>query len=147
MLLSELRSCSLSQWGMTRSAAEMPHVFDKEHPMHNKLTALEHRTVCIMAQSWLAEAPPGAVVRPLVVPVMPPGSKQRQHLHSMLGALQYFMGDCSQEWMCSWQPQLLKACVLDRPVDALVLDPLHSLSQLYLDGCTHSWTAAACICG
>ena len=89
-------SGALSPWGMSRSAAERPCVFDKEHPMRVKLAALEHRIACTVARSWLAEAPPGAVVGPLVVPVVPPGGKRRQHLRSMPDALQYFMDGRAQ---------------------------------------------------
>ena len=109
--------------------------------MRVKLAVLEqwqHWTACTMAWSWLAEAPPGAVVGPLVVPVVPPGSEQRQHLRSMPGALQFFMDDRAQLWTRSWQPWLLKACVLGRPVGAPVLNP----PPVHSPWASCTWTAA-----
>ena len=110
--------------------------------MRAKLAALEHRIACTWAQSLLAEAPPGAVVGPLVVPTVAPGCTRREHWRSMPGALQYFMEEAvgphgrRRLWTRSWQPRLRKACAFDQPVGALKRDPplVHSLGRLYLDG-------------
>ena len=111
-----------AQWSKVRSPSGAPRVCGE---LRVKLAALEHRIACTAAQSLLAEAPPDAVVGPLVVPVVPSGGERRQHLRSTPGALQYFLDDRTQLWTRSWQPQRIKHDYSTRPV--YVPAPMHTL--------------------
>ena len=119
-----------------------------------KLEALEHRVayVCAAAWPWLAEVLPGAVIGLWVLPAVPLCHWDHWS-RSKLNALQHFLDDCAQLWMCSWQPCLevdalgrhIRCRILGRPAVIPVPDPAlaHTLGQLCMDDCTCDWAAVA----